>query len=208
MKSDYELQRDENIARNQAVLKALGLGGDNALQVKAAVKPRAQSVQVSDEERRRSSRVSKQPVTFQQLSHEFCDAEERRAEGREQVRAVGSRKRSAPMSYQDEQQREIEQREAKAAERRAQVERVKKEAERAARAKLVQERGSLQVLAQAAAHVPIVDDNAQRPPHQHAYPTLSQRARCPLCKGIFVLTAKGQLHKHDCRPTRPVVAFM
>ena len=58
------------------------------------------------------------------------------------------------------------------------------------------------------ATLPIVDDNARRPAHQFAYPTLSKRARCPHCGGLFVITAKGTLHVHDCRPARPVVAFV
>ena len=36
MKSEYELQRDANIARNESMLAALGLGGDNSLKPQKA----------------------------------------------------------------------------------------------------------------------------------------------------------------------------
>ena len=53
-----------------------------------------------------------------------------------------------------------------------------------------------------AADLPVVDETTYcRPAHQFAYPTLSKRARCPHCSGVFVITAKGALHKHDCRPS-------
>ena len=198
MKSDYELQRDANIARNQAVLDALGLGGNNSLKPqKAPVAAREPAPLIPEQERRRSSRVSKQVVTFEALSHEFCDEEERVAEGR--VRE--GRKRAAPTSYREEQAREVEEREAKAARRREEAQRVRRTMEaRAARERVL--------TAPLVVDLPIVDENAQRPAHQFAYPVLSKRARCPGCNGIFVVTAKGTLHKHDCRPARPIVAFV
>lgn len=64
---------------------------------------------IPEGERRRSSRVAKQSVTFQMLSHEFCDAEERQAE-----RTRTGRKRTAPVSYEEEQAREAAEREEKA----------------------------------------------------------------------------------------------
>ena len=196
MKSEYELQRDANIARNQAVLDALGLGGNNSLKPqKAPVAAWEPAPLIPEQERRRSSRVSRQVVTFQALSHEFCDEEERVAEGR--VRE--GRKRAAPTSYREEQAREVEEREARAARRREEAQRVRR---------TVEAKVSTTAPAPLLANLPIVDDNAQRPAHQFAYPVLSKRARCPGCNGIFVVTAKGTLHKHDCRPARPIVAFV
>ena len=204
MLSKYELERNANIRRNQAMLEALGLGGSNALKQKAPVVPRLPAPIIPEEDRRRSSRVSKQVVTLHALDYEFFDEEERRAEGRGRSmmaqRSPGSRKRTAPPSFQEEQAHEVAVREDKAARRREQTER----ANMVMMAQAVRPQQAQRVVVQAAplaSDLPVItDDDVCRPAHQFAYPTLSKRARCPHCSGIFVITSKGVLHKHDCRP--------
>lgn len=202
--SDYELQRLDNIKRNEEVLRSLGLMEDNRLNPTRAKKQTnlpEPAPFVPESERRRSSRVSQTVVTFQALSDSFCKAEERHAE-----RSNGLRKRGAPMTYRDEQQREVEFRENKARCRREAAARSAAEAARsAAEAAMMQNElaeqpvgGRQQTSALFTPSLPVVDDCAERPPHQYAYPTLSQRARCPRCHGLFVITAAGTLHKHVC----------
>ena len=203
MKSDYEKQRDANVERNLAVLAALGLAEDNALKPKPKPAPvrreREPTPIIPEEERRRSSRVSKQPVTLHALSNEFFDAEERDANKKTASRReCGSRKRSAPLSFQEEQQREAAEREARAAERREQLERLKRATE-ARQALAMRPQSSFPAQSgPLAADLPVVDEHVSRPAHQFNYPTLSKRARCPHCSGVFVITGKGTLHKHDC----------
>lgn len=225
--SAYELERLANIRRNEEVLKALGLSGNNSLkpvQNPKKTKPRVSAPFVPEEERRRSSRVSQEVVHFQALSDQFCLAEER-----ELRRPISSRKRDAPQNYLAEQQQEIEERENKARARREAAARCAAEAAReTARqaAVLVKQQAGRLVTTEGLTTLrvdgisnradalypvkqnpttpclPVVDDCALRPPHQYAYPTLSQRARCPRCHGLFVITAAGTLHKHACRAVR------
>ena len=148
-------------------------------------------------------------VTLHALTDAFFDAEEREVYGQEVTvrRDAGSRKRNAPLSFQEEQERDCAQREAKTNLRREQAERAKKEAMMAQSMWQQQLAPAARPVVQAApirfaADLPVVDETTYRPAHQFAYPTLSKRARCPQCSGIFVITAKGVLHKHDCRPSR------
>lgn len=147
---------------NEGVLAPHGLGGDNSLKRKTTAAPRQPPPLIPEEDRRRSSRVSNQVVTFQALSHEFCDEEERRAE-----RSGGTRKRSAPLSFQEEQAREVAAREAKAAERRReQAERAKMAAMAAMAQQQLLRRVVMVQAAPLVADLPIVDDNddnVQRP---------------------------------------------
>ena len=205
MKSEYERQREANIASNQAVLQALGLAGNNALKPKAVAAQRERAtVFVPEEERRRSSRVSKQVVTFQSLSHEFCDDEERLAEASETPRDGSLRKRSAARFFREEQELEAElqaqKRDLKASQRRQQLEQAKK----AQLAVAMQQRAPQQaVLVRAvvqpravvsAAVLPAVGPSPSR--KQFKYKTLHDRTRCPSCKAWFCVTDKGLIRKH------------
>ena len=193
------------------MLEALGLLGDNTLKHKAPAAPRVSAPMIREEDLRRSSRASKKVVQFQSLTDSFFEQEEREAEGKGGVdvrRDAGSRKRGAPLSFQEEQERDFAEREAKSNLRREQAERAKRAmmAHAARQQQLAQVPGARFVVQAApialAADLPVVDETTYcRPVHQFAYPTLSKRARCPHCSGVFVITAKGALHKHDCRPS-------
>ena len=74
MVSAYEQERLDNIARNNAVLDALGLGGNNSLKPRApprAPKPAATQVRSANDELRRSSRVAGSNVKYCELSDAF-----------------------------------------------------------------------------------------------------------------------------------------
>ena len=164
---------------------------------------------IREEDLRRSLRASKKVVQFQALTDSFFEKEEREAEGKEVRRDAGSRKRGAPLSFQEEQERDFAEREAKADLRREQAEQAKRAMmAHAARQQHLAQVPAARFVVQAApialaADLPVIDETTYcRPAHQFAYPTLSKRTRCPQCSGVFVITAKGVLHKHDCRPLR------
>ncbi len=75
------------------------------------------------------------------------------------------------------------------------AEQQREEAREEQRERLARESARQPVLA----HLPAMDESV-RPPHQHAYYVKSKRGRCPICTGIFVITARGTLHAYDCRP--------
>jgi len=79
-KSQYELERDARIARNQAFLASLGLGEDGQKLPKAprTPRPRTPKRKVPESERRKSSRLAGGVAPVDRLEYDPADFEDRR----------------------------------------------------------------------------------------------------------------------------------
>lgn len=118
--SEYELQRARNMVENEAVLRRLGLADENSLEITTKPPPRTRKSNVMKkppgipQELRRSSRVAETPTNInyaEGLSDEFCRWEERHADRPTRARAV-------PRTYEEEQGRELVEREQRNLQRR------------------------------------------------------------------------------------------
>lgn len=208
MLSQYELERLDNIARNKAVLEALGL--ENGLTGKSKEKPKARPAPKpkSDDddddvtepvEVRRSSRHSGKVQQHVELTDEDMLAEER--ESLRPKRATRTVNR-----FEDRQALEVQEREERAEQKRnAQRQRV---AQEAAATKAVKE-AAKQAAAVAQAKVfmaqrsvnpsipsgPMIIAGGKVP--VAPYPTKGKKYMCEFCRGEFVETKNGGRH-HTC----------
>ena len=204
--SEYEQQRLDNIARNQAVLDALGLGDGSSKLVPTKptapkAKPRAKDDDNDDGDgvaapTRRSLRVANAPVQYQELSDDFCLDEEKR------LNARPSRDRKRTITYAEKQGAEIHEAEQKnAALRRANQQRANA-AERARQYSTYQTFSST-----VPSSAPMTMISASRTPvvfapnNTRGYHTDGKCAECPDCKGIFVVRkSDGKIRDHVCQP--------
>mmetsp|Transcript_23262 Transcript_23262/g.69674 ORF Transcript_23262/g.69674 Transcript_23262/m.69674 type:complete len:256 (-) Transcript_23262:41-808(-) len=101
VKSQYELERDARIARNQAFLASIGLGEDGQKLPKKAPrtpKPRAPKRKVPESERRKSSRLAGGVAPVERLEYDPEDFEDRRP-----AKKVRRAPRAEPSPLTDEQ---------------------------------------------------------------------------------------------------------
>lgn len=210
MLSAYEQERLKNIARNDAVLEALGLKGGGCLGIAKQPQKRkrhdddAPSMQTSLEPSRRSSRVSKQAVTYTELSDEFMLQEERRIErSRRPVNKVAR--------LEDQQAAEQRARDEASARRRAAKLRVEQQEQQrilraAHEARIEQARNARVANGHAVTRVitgnlpPMVNN-----PMGQRYPTTTPQRECSICGGWFVPRQDGSLRYHTCIPREAVL---
>lgn len=81
----YELERLENIRKNNAQLESLGLSGGQLIPAAKAIRPTQQAKQkaVDQEPQRRSSRIKNAPAPAVYIENEVCDDEGGKRKGRE-----------------------------------------------------------------------------------------------------------------------------
>lgn len=201
MKSAYELERDKQIAKNLAVLEALGLAGDNSLKPKrqkTAPKPDdfVDFEPIDPSLLRRSSRVAGDRPDYAELSDAFCREEERKAEGKGREIVVQhsdrpQRDRSAPELYSDVQAA-------------GQVTRPRVRRPVATSQPVVQT-----VVVQSFAPVFVATPEAVDPNEGRGYKVDGEWGRCPRCNQVFVKRKCGLLRKHDCivQATAPILPY-
>ena len=208
MLSQYELERLDNIARNKAVLKALGLEdgltGKSKEKPKARPAPKPKSDDDDDDvtepvEVRRSSRHTGKVKQHVELTDEDMLAEERESLRPKRATLTVNR-------FVDRQALEVQEREERVEQKRnAHRQRVALEA---AETKAARE-AAKQAAAVAHAKVFIVQrsDNRSIPSGPMIiaggkvpvapYPTKGKKYTCEFCRGVFVETKKGGRH-HTC----------
>lgn len=220
--SEYELQRLANVARNQAVLDALGLGGNNALEEKKPPirKPPAPKPDDDDDVPkfvRRSGRSTNAPVTYSEgLSDEFMCKEEKALERRELQSNRPQRKRGAPTYHSDEQGDAIlAHNEANAVKRRCR----EAELERQNRQQQAQ-RAALIVHASNAPMLPSMSTAQAAPPFVHVAASVTVKkqwrvdqpvVKCMRCGGLYAQRKDGRVRDHYCSPANsvaPVIAHL
>lgn len=206
MKSAYELERDNNIARNNAMLEALGLAGDNSLKPKRQKTAPKPDDFVDDAEPidpsllRRSSRVAGVRPDYAELSDAFCREEERKAEGKGREIVVRhsdrpQRARSAPELYSNVQAA-------------GQVTRPRVKRPVTASQPVVQT--VVQTVAvQSFAPVFVAAPEAVDPNEGRGYKVDGEWGRCPRCNQVYVKRKSGLLRKHDCfvQAAAPILPF-
>jgi hypothetical protein len=209
----YEQERLDNIARNQEVLRSLGLG-DGLVPPKPKAPPRsAPKIKDIDPDLdgaealpvRRSSRVAKAPVQYTELPDDFCLEEEKQLMG-----GRPSRDRKRIITYAQKQGEEIEAAEAKNVLRRAKQQRAI--AADLARRQQAAESSSVGDSPVSSASVTTIPPCASMPRpssssiifapnNSRGYHTDGKCAECPICKGIFVVRKlDGQIRTHSCQP--------
>lgn len=207
MLSQYELDRLENIARNRAVLEALGLEdgltgkSKNNHKARAAPKPKSDDDDDDITEPvavRRSSRHTGK-VQYVELTDDYMLAEEKEIIRPKRMTRVVSR-------FEDRQAAELQEREERAEQKRnlhrqrvAQEKAATKAAEEAAKqaaavaqAKIFMAQRSFDPCPPRASIIIAGGKVPVKP-----YPTKGKRYRCEFCNGEFVETKKGD-RQHTC----------
>ena len=206
MLSQYELDRLDNIARNRAVLEALGL--EDGLTGKSKEKPKARAAPKSDDDDdddvtepvavRRSSRHTGK-VQHVELTDEDMLAEERESLRPKRETRVVSR-------FEDRQAAELQAREERAEHKRnVQRQRVAQEAAAAKAAKEAAKQAAAVAQAKVFMAQRSVNPCTPRGPMIIAggkvpvapYPTKGKKYTCEFCRGEFVETKNGGRH-HTC----------
>lgn len=206
--SDYELQRLANIAKNQAVLDDLGLGGNNKLvETKKKKPPQPKRKRDDDDDDdtaqiilRRSSRTNDNvnPV-YTELSDQFMLAEEKGL-------ILRTRRTTKTIDRYDEIQAKEEQ------ERVANIQQ-----RQAAKAKALEQQRQRQAMLRTRTLPAIRERRTYQPSDDEAqllmtreiavprYPTARPPEICPYCRGEFVPKADGSMRKHVCVPVDVVL---
>ena len=222
--SEYELKRLRNIASNNAVLDALGLGdGESSLKPKPKPKQtvRKRPPDYDEPSRVHSTRRTNPPERFAELSDAFCLREEIETEDDRPRRT-----RKPVETYESEQARELEQVQTALLERRkaerhraalsAQHEMQRQRAAQLAwqRQQVQQQLPPLQAPLFSAPTLQSVPSVAQYP----RYPTKGIRYTCPRCNGMFVLKKDAKIaadgtvisgfRQHDCVATQSCIPVM
>ena len=209
--SEYELQRARNMVENQAVLRRLGLADDNSLEITTKPPPRTRKINVMKkppripQELRRSGRVAQTPTNINyaeglsdfllrhRLSDEFCRWEERHADRPTRARAV-------PRTYEEEQGRELVEREQRNLQRRRLAAQ-----QRATRRPQV-DRPILPVSYGTVGWNMAPQLSGSLVP---AYPVDGEKRQCNRCLGWFCLNkTDGQMRSHTCLPAGAVLPSM
>ena len=235
MLSEYEQQRLQNIAGNNAMLASLGLAnGESSLKPKG--KPRVNVRKRPPEDdpdsvrgpstRGPSTRRTNPPERFGELSDAFCLREEIEAEC-DRPR----RERKPVKTYESEQAHELERAQKALWERRknerqraALAAREQMEMQRTAhlewqREKMLQQQQAKQ-MQQPRQMQPFAPSSevASLAQCQPRYPTKGMQYTCPHCNGVFVLkknakfaadgTVISGFRQHDCVVMRPCIPVM
>ena len=221
----YELQREANVARNQAVLAALGLGGDNSLKgpkpppKKPPPKPADEDTDASPKFVRRSGRSTNAPPSYAEgLSDAFMCAEEKSLERRERQSNRPQRKRLAPSYHSDEQANAIMAREeANAAKRRARQAELERQARARQQQAYMQQQSALVMRAPSA---PVLPSMSSMPTFTTVAPVAAKKqwrvdqpvVKCVRCGGLYAQRKDGKVRDHYCSPivsvAAPVVAHL
>ena len=204
MLSQYELERLDNIARNKAVLEALGL--EDGLTGKSKEKPKARAAPKSDDDDddvtepvRRSSRHTGKVQQHVELTDEDMLAEERESLRPKRETRVVSR-------FEDRQAAELQAREERAEHKRnVQRQRVAQEAAATKAAKEAAKQAAAVAQAKVFMAQRSVNPCTPRGPMIIAggkvpvapYPTKGKKYTCEFCRGEFVETKNGGRH-HTC----------
>lgn len=198
--SQYEQQRLNNIAANNARLASLGLGGDTLGINDTVAKAAKRKTKPDDDDednvdnvvdalpKRRSGRVAKEQPKYGTLPEDFCRNEERLLD-----RPV--RKRSAPQLYEQLQAQEIEAREL------AKMQRVEEKAREQAKQMRIQQ-GTAVTRSTWPQHPMTASMYLTAIP---SGPKNQVRKQCPICFASFALNMDGSMRKHkDCFPPAAV----
>lgn len=219
--SEYELQREANVARNQAVLAALGLGGDNSLKPPKPPKkptPKPNPDAETDAEPkvvRRSGRSTNAPPSYAEgLSDAFMCAEEKQLSRRERERQSDrpQRKRQAPSYHSDEQGDAILARdEANAAKRRARQAELERQARQQQTALIMRAPSATPVLPSMAS-MPVMPVVSPPAAVKKQWRVDQPVVKCVRCGGLWAQRKDGRVRDHYCSPlvstTAPVVAHL
>ena len=100
--SAYERARLDNIARNQDVLRQLGLLDEKVKPAAPKARPKSNAADVASEPSRRSDRVSKKPALFEGLTDEYFRVEERDEDGPRLSTRPQREKHARTRSYAEE----------------------------------------------------------------------------------------------------------
>ena len=192
--SDYEKQRQRNIAANESVLALLGLA-NGASKLKQPPPPKKRrDDEDSGEPRlptRKSARVSNAPITYSELSDEFCLREEKQLERMERASTRPQRLRTAPSFHSDEQAEAIRKQEELNAKKRQ-------------KAKLDAEYAHKQHIAmQAAAYAanPVLPNMTVRfMPQEVTTQNAQKKGKCWRCGQHWSLRKDGTIRDHGCTP--------
>lgn len=198
----YELEREANIASNNAFLHSIGLGGDNTLKDKPVAKaPPKPKPEIPAEPSRRSGRVRQQTPLFTGLTDWFMLDEEKRAEDRraedqraEDRRADTDRPRRnlKPVNYFTDEFGYV----------------TSTSAPRKKQARTVAPPGSMAVPMMCPMPTPmptplVANPQELRPSTTGAQTSRSWKFKCPHCQQMWALRCDGvTLQKHECGSVR------
>ena len=208
MLSQYELDRLDNIARNRAVLQALGL--EDGLTGKSKEKPKARAAPKSKSDDDDDDDVT-EPVAVRRSSrhtgkvqHVELTDEDMLAEERESLRP--KRETRVVSRFEDRQAAELQAREERAEQKRnAQRQRVAQEAAATKAAREAAKQAAAVAQAKVFMAQRSVNPCTPRGPMIIAggkvpvapYPTKGKKYTCEFCRGEFVETKNGGRH-HTC----------
>ena len=216
--SDYERQRLDNIAANQAHLESLGLaGGARGLladKTKITRQPKRKRDDDEDGEAglvdvRRSSRLCDAPKTYVELSHEDMLREEREMEGMERSTIRPRRACGKPVTFVQKQGEEQEERQKVNTARRSAISQriaveTKQRHQAASEAREENMRLKQQQRAATQPDVSTLPQPVPPPTPFQAYPTKRPKRLCIFCRGSFVPNMDGSDRVHTCVPLNAV----
>ena len=205
MLSQYELDRLDNIARNKAVLQALGL--EDGLTGKSKEKPKARAApkpKSDDDDVTEPVAVRRSSRHTGKVQHVELTDEDMLAEERESLRP--KRATRTVNRFEDRQALEVQEREERAEQKRnAQRQRVAQEAAATKAAKEAAKQAAAVAQAKVFMAQRSVNPCTPRGPMIIAggkvpvapYPTKGKKYTCEFCRGEFVETKNGGRH-HTC----------
>lgn len=204
MLSAYELQRDANVARNDAMLVQLGL--KKVPQPPPKKRVRVEPLDVR-EPSRRSDRTSKQVIQLHMLGDDYFRVEERDANMQEKAVQRGTRERKPTTFFANTQSRYMEM--LMMEKDTAKVNTKKRAAasppaamEPAAHAG-VPVVAKQQIISMPAPCAPagLAPCDVTYDASVKSYMTVRPKGQCPICRDWFTLRkSDGLLHRHHCRP--------
>jgi hypothetical protein len=217
MLSAYELERLDNIARNQAFLDAIRLGDDKADLIPKKKNKRCRDDTEDDDEGpteppRKSARVAKLDPVHGQLTDEFCIAEERGLLRSKRAKTEPVKTYSEIQAEEDAARREASLQRA-AAKRKVLEDAERQRAQEKQRKTIALQHANRALMQQQRVNMPIVLPPAQptvtNVKHGTRYPVKGETAVCPLCNGLFALKKPrfcpieqkwkpGEFRKHTC----------
>ena len=197
-RSAYELQRDDNVQRNNAFLSSIGLG--SGLVPPKVVKPKAVPRKEQDlVPSRASSRQSKKVVRFEQLTDDYFKTHEPDSDDEAELRRESTKRARTKATYFKPSTWEGVARSRKVVDRRLTNPIVAAKADpsapRASVAASVQSSPMFtQVASLGVAPVQVTNDLSVKP-----YYAAGKKGQCPRCLDWFCIRRDGMLHTHHCR---------
>jgi hypothetical protein len=209
MLSDYERQRDANVARNEAMLEQLGLKKLTQPPPKKRVRPEPSDDDSVREPSRRSGRTSKQVIQLHMLGDEYFRAEERDAHMQEKAVQRETRERKPTTFFANTQSRNMEI--LMIAKDGAKIDSKRRAAVPPPAAIQPAAHAGVPVIAQQqtraismpapCAPVGIAPCDVTHDASVKSYMTVRPKGQCPICRDWFTLRkSDGLLHRHHCRP--------